>query len=351
MAVRPYKRGGVEIPGKWQIDYYDSERKRQRLVFSGPRAAAELLEQDLRRRYSRGPLKNPTINQILPEYLTWLRNHRAPRTVADIELVLKKLQPHFGHYPVNRISRQLLEDYITKRKAAGRVASNGRRLGELKPGSINKELTYLSGIISWMVNQDYCYPLPFKIPKLKTRRPLPQIPTPAEIERFISALGDPRKQALAGLLYDSGLRWSEAANLRWEDVNWENGVILITGKGGRQRTAFLSRRCRGLLAPYREAAGCRPTGWIFINEKTGRPWGSLKLLWARASRDVGVKITPHLLRHAFATFTLEATGDLRAVQTELGHAAIGTTEIYTHVSQVRRREITHQREEYLKKQA
>ncbi len=351
MSIRPYKRSGKIIDDKWMIDYYDSHGKRQRMVFAGSRAEAEALEVDLRKRHHRSPLINPTINAILPEYLTWMRNHRAAKTVRDIELCLKNLQPHFGPYQVNRITQQLIEEYISRRRAQGRRNSKGERIGDIKPSGINKELAYLGSIISWMVRQDYAYPLPFRIAKLKSRRPLPQVPSPGQIEAFIKALGDPKKQALAGLLYDSGLRWSEATNLTWEKINWETGVILVEGKGGRQRTVFLSDRCRNLLEGFREAAGGdQARGFIFINPRTGRPWGSMKTLWNRISRDLGVRITPHLLRHAYATFTLEATGDLRAVQTELGHSSVGVTEIYTHVSQARRREINRQRQAYLQQQ-
>jgi len=361
MAVRPYKRSGIIQPNRWMIDYYDSNKKRQRMIFDGTRAEAEALDTDLRKRHSRGPLKNPTINAILPEYLTWMRNHRAARTVQDIEWSLKKLQPHFGHYSVNRISRGLIEDYIAKRKAAGWVAAQGKRIAELKPSGINKELAYLSSIIGWMVDQEYCYPLPFKIKKLKSRRPLPQIPAHSDIEVFITALGDEvgaygkpkkkpnnHKQIIAALIYDHGLHWAEATHMQWENIGWENGIITIMGKGERERTVLLSERCRKLLVAERKRLMSQRhlTGLVCPNPTTGRPNTHLQKSWARAGKAVGVKINPHLLRHAFATYTLEATGDLRAVQTELGHSTISTSEIYTHISHSRRREIERQRQAY-----
>ena len=348
MAIRPYTRSGIIQPHKWMIDYYDAKKQRQRWIFEGSRAEAEALEVDLRKQSATGPLKNPMINAILPEYLTWMRNHRAARTVADIELTLKKLKPHFGAYPVNRITRNMIEDYITARKAAGRVTAQGRRIGELKSRTINKELAYLSSIIAWMVEQEYSYPLSFKIKKLPSRRPLPKIPAHRDIENFITALDDPIKQALAGLLYDCGLRWAEGSRLKWDDVNWQTGTFFVIGKGSRERTAYLSDRCRDLLSSSRLAAGgTLAIGWVFPNPATGQPYGHQKKAWASASKKAGVRITPHLLRHAYATYTLEATGDLRAVQTELGHASIGTSEIYTQINQVRRREIDRLRREYL----
>ena len=348
MAVRPYKRKGIIQPDKWMIDYYDAKRSRQRMILSGTRAEADALETDLRKQHASGPRNNPTINAILPEYLTWMRNHRSPHTVQDIEWSLVKLQPHFGPYQINRITRPLIEDYKAKRLAAGKVTAQGVRIGDLKPRTVNKELAYLSSIIGWMVEQEYCYPLPFKIKKLPSRRPLPKIPSHQEIEAFIAALGDdPMKQALAGLLYDCGLRWAEGSRLRWEDINWQTGTISVKGKGSRERTALLSDRCRNLLAPTRMATGGPARDWIFVNPATGEPYGHQQKAWKTAAKKAGVRITPHLLRHAYATYTLEATGDLRAVQTELGHASVSTSEIYTHVSQSRRREVDRRRREYL----
>ena len=353
MSIRPYKRSGVIDPGRWVIDFYDSQKKRQRLVVSGSRAEAEALAVDLGKRHTRGPLVNPTINKILPEYLTWMRNHRAERTVKDIELCLKKIQPHFGHYPVNRISRSLIEEYINKRKSAGRVSSQGRRLGEIKPSGINKELNYLSSIISWMVENDYSYPLPFKIPKLKSKRPLPRIPGHNEIERFLAALAamDPAKGLIGAMIYDSGLRWDEVINIRWEDVNWQTGDLVITGKGNKERLQILSDRCRAGLAQLREiGGGDRAAGYIFINPRTHKPYTTLRNSFRRAGESIGVKINPHLLRHAWATYTLEATGDVRLVQVGLGHADIATTQIYTHISNTRLRAGANQRQKYLSEQ-
>ncbi len=344
------------------IDFYNSQKKRDRTIYIGSRAEAEAHESDLRKQHTSGPLVNPPINRILPEYLTWMRNHRAENTVKDIEWSLKKIQPHFCHYPVNRITRRLIEDYIAKRKTAGRISAQGKRLGELKASGINKELAYLSSIISWMVDQGYSYPLPFKIPKLKHRRRLPRIPAHSEIEAFIAALGDeigasgkPKKGAdrkkliLAAVIYDHGLRWSEATHLKWQDIAWANGVIIIVGKGDKERTVLLSDRCRKLLAEHRQKAGGNlAAGLIFANPKTGRPYGTQQKAWKRAGQSAGVKINPHLLRHAFATYTLEATGDLRVVQTELGHSSIAMSEIYTHISHSRRREVGKKRQEYLK---
>lgn len=329
MAVRPYKRKGEIQPNKWLIDYYDAKRVRQRMIFVGTRAEADATEADLRKQHAAGPRNNPTINGALPGYLEWLKIHRAKRTYEDVCYSLKHLKPHFGPYQVNRISRQLIQDYKVKR-------------GDI-PRSINKELIYLQSIIAWMVREELCYPLPFKIEKVPYKRPLPKIPHPTEIERFIEAFDDPRKKALVALLYDAGLRWEEGSTITWEEIDWRNAQARICGKGGKYRIALLSDRVLSLLDLFRAASG-----YVFANPKTGRPWSHIRRAWKTAETKAGVKLNPHLLRHAYATYTLEACGDLRAVQTALGHSDITTSEIYTHVSMRRQQQVAKMRSEYLK---
>ena len=348
MAFRPYKRNGKIINGKWMIDYYDANGRRQRFVFVGTAAEADALDADLAKRHLRAPVSNPPVNSVMSDYFAWAWNNLSARTVTDIENAWHvKLRPWFGSIPVNRLTRELIERYKRSRLEAGKTNRKGEKLGPIKPRTINKELAYLSAIISWMTERDYCYPLPFKIQKLPSRRPLPQIPSPVVIEAFIQALGDPQKIALAGLLYDSGLRWSEATSLRWCDIDWQLDEIVVVGKRDKERRAFLSARCKHILAPKRPLKPTDQEKVMFENPKTGLPIGSLKKCFARAGRDVGVKITPHTLRHAYATYLLEATGDLRAVQESLGHSAIGTTEIYTHIRRQRRQDIERRRQEYL----
>lgn len=149
----------------------------------------------------------------------------------------------------------------------------------------------------------------------------------AEIEQFITAFDDPRKKLLVTLLYDCGLRWHEASNLRWEHIELNQGYARIIGKGNKERLVLLSERLSRSLVALR-----KPEGYIFINQRTDMPWIHIKRAWATAEKKTGLKLNPHLLRHAHATFMLGATGDLRLVQTELGHADIKTTEIYTHIS-------------------
>jgi integrase/recombinase XerD len=149
-----------------------------------------------------------------------------------------------------------------------------------------------------------------------------------------------RDRALLELLYASGLRASEALGLRIEDVNLSAGYVVPTGKGSRQRLvpvgAQALRWVRLYLKTARPALARRADdGTLFVN-RFGRLM-SRQALWAllkKAARRAGIRaaVSPHTLRHSFASHLLERGADLRSVQAMLGHADISTTQIYTHLS-------------------
>jgi tyrosine recombinase XerD len=156
-----------------------------------------------------------------------------------------------------------------------------------------------------------------------------------------------RDRALLELLYACGLRVSEAVGLRGPQVNLEAGFVTVLGKGGKERVVPLGRPARAALEAYlaHERPNLlrgRPSPFVFLGP-TGRPltrqavW---KLVRRRAlAAGLGKRVSPHTLRHTFATHLLGGGADLRIVQTLLGHADIGTTQVYTHVAPARLREV------------
>ena len=156
-----------------------------------------------------------------------------------------------------------------------------------------------------------------------------------------------RDQAILELAYASGLRLSELKNLRLEQLHLEAGFINVIGKGNKERVVPVGRKAVQALNRYLDAA--RPKfvtpkspAAVFLT-KRGTPFASVTL-WLRIKnrvRRTGIarNITPHMLRHSFATHLLEHGADLRVIQELLGHANISTTEIYTHVAGNRLREI------------
>jgi integrase/recombinase XerD len=185
---------------------------------------------------------------------------------------------------------------------------------------------------------------------------LPRTLAVEQVERLLSApdVGTRRglrDRALIEVLYATGLRVSELAGLKAADVHLDAGYLVCTGKGSKQRMVPIGDEATRWVRRYlAEARGAWPGGrgapWLFMGPRGGRPltrvgiWKLLKRYGALAG--VGRELTPHVLRHSFATHLLDHGADLRAIQMMLGHADLSTTQIYTHVHQARLRAIYDQ---------
>jgi site-specific recombinase XerD len=156
-----------------------------------------------------------------------------------------------------------------------------------------------------------------------------------------------RDRALLEVMYATGLRVSEVAGLTGSQVRADEGFVTVLGKGGKERVVPLGRRAKEALATYLETerprlVGARPSPYVFVRPG-GKPLSrqSIWKLVRRRARAAGLatRVTPHTLRHTFATHLLGGGADLRVVQALLGHADIGTTQIYTHVAPERLRAV------------
>jgi integrase/recombinase XerD len=188
-------------------------------------------------------------------------------------------------------------------------------------------------------------------------RPLPEVLTLDEVERLLGApdarpgnLRGVRDRAMLETLYATGLRVSELVALRLADVNLVDGYLATVGKGRKQRLVPVGDQARERIREYLETARPaldrgRNAAALFLTHR-GRAMtrqGFWKLLggYARAA-GIRKRISPHKLRHSFATHLLERGADLRAVQAMLGHADISTTQVYTHLSNSRLRQVYKQ---------
>jgi integrase/recombinase XerD len=183
----------------------------------------------------------------------------------------------------------------------------------------------------------------------KKGRSLPKVLSRAEIDRLIAAAGAKdgaqglRLGCMVELAYASGLRISELTSLTLAALARDPAYLIVKGKGGKERLAPLNAAARTAVRAYLEVRprflpkGDKANPWLFASRgKEGRltPRRFAQLL-DEAAADAGIdpaRVSPHVLRHAFATHLLEGGADLRVVQTLLGHADIGTTQIYTHVA-------------------
>ena len=156
---------------------------------------------------------------------------------------------------------------------------------------------------------------------------------------------DLRLAALVELLYGSGLRASELVSLPRNAIVPDQPFLILKGKGGRERLVPIGDKARAAVAAWRAHVGS-DRAWLFPSGKTHLSRVRLHQLMKALAAEAGVppeRVSPHVLRHAFATHLLEGGADLRALQTMLGHADIATTEIYTHVDARRLVELVNER--------
>ncbi len=181
---------------------------------------------------------------------------------------------------------------------------------------------------------------------------LPKTLSAAEVEALLhqpdpgSAIGL-RDKAMLELLYASGLRVSELVGLRLRDINLERGFLIVIGKGSKERAVPIGEAAVASLETYLDRSrhqllGGRESDYVFISSQ--RRVITRQMFWERikfyaAKAGISSPVSPHTLRHSFATHLLDNGADLRAVQAMLGHSDISTTQIYTHVSRERLKKV------------
>ena len=188
-------------------------------------------------------------------------------------------------------------------------------------------------------------------PPAKSRK-LPQVLSYAEVKRLLdgASAGDPiglRDRALLEVMYGCGLRASEAIGLETTDVDLRRGFVRPHGKGSKERVVPLGRQAAAAILRYLRAGrpelvGTRPEPKLFVNFRGGglTRQGLYKIIQRHAKEaGLGGKMSPHTLRHSFATHLLSGGCDLRSVQEMLGHADVSTTQLYTHLSRERIKDV------------
>jgi integrase/recombinase XerD len=273
-------------------------------------------------------------------FLALARTRLAPRTVDSYRRDLEDFRRTTGASPV-AADRAVIERYLAGLRAAGRAGSTiARRLAALRAFYRHEQL----------IGARDDNPAAGIPPPRRSRR-LPRTLSAGEAERLVEAAAGTtpralRDHALVELLYGSGLRVSEAVALDLGAVDLDERLVRCLGKGGKQRVVPIGRSAaealRRYLARGRPHLDRRHRSELFLNAKGGPLTRAgvfflLKRLAERAGLEPA-RVHPHLLRHSFATHLLEGGADLRSVQEMLGHANLATTELYTHVTDKRRRE-------------
>ncbi|MCP4005326.1 MAG: tyrosine recombinase XerD [bacterium] len=287
------------------------------------------------------------LHTAIDAFLTHLAVERglAPATIEAYGRDLSALVGSVGDCGVKQIDPAALREHLARLDELGRAASTRARA----LSAISHLLAYLRA--EGELHTDPCADLA----RPKQGRKVPKVLSLEEVRSLIaqpddSALGL-RDRAILELMYAAGLRVSELTSLRLADLQLSSHTCTVFGKGRRQRLAFLGEPAVLWMRRYLEEV--RPR-WVrddrvpFVFVSRRGTCITRQAIWYRIRHyglRIGIahKLTPHVLRHSFATHLLEGGADLRVVQEMLGHADIGTTEIYTHVSRKRLRDLVDQR--------
>jgi integrase/recombinase XerD len=219
----------------------------------------------------------------------------------------------------------------------------------LKSASLTRKAMAIRGLYRYLKTEKILSVELSELTVPKKEKRLPTVLTEEEVNRLLSVIDDstPRGRldlALLEVAYGSGLRVSELVNLRKDNVNAKGGYLKVTGKGSKERIVPLGEEALSALAGYWEATKGMKTRspLVFLHpngKKVSRQYFFLRLKGYAKKAGIEKSISPHTLRHSFATRLLENGAQLRQVQELLGHSDIETTQIYTHVNKAQAKEV------------
>jgi integrase/recombinase XerC len=286
------------------------------------------------------------VHDVLAEYLHWLATERqkSAATVRAYRSDLLAFRQWLGQRPLLEVTRFELRRYLVELEEQGLAAT-----------SVQRKLASLRGLFDWLVENRHVAADPSKLLKgPKAIRAVPRFLTTPEVDQLLaqpfdeSAQGQ-RDRAILEVLYSTGCRVSECAGMRLRDLDLDEAVVRVLGKGRKERIAMLGKPACAAIAAWlplrakmvRTSRRTDP-GTLWVN-RFGRAlsarWVFQTVVDRSKSAGLQTSLTPHGLRHSFATHLLDRGADLRTVQELLGHARLVTTEIYTHVSIGRLRDV------------
>ncbi len=295
-------------------------------------------------------MTTPPLDRAIDDYLTYLRVERglSPATIRAYRGDLSDFASGRGVPSTWADGPEAARRHLAERTRRGRPSDPG-----LAPTSLRRRAASIRGFYRFaygdgLIGRDVAAHIDLP----RQTRLLPETLTIAEVEALLEAAPDLRGRALLELLYAAGLRVSEALGLDREDLSLDGGFVRVIGKGDRERLVpvgdvaldWLVRwidEGRPALLELHHVAPLRG-GPIFLGDRGGRLARQQAFAIVRgAARRAGLpeRVSPHTLRHSFATHLLEGGADLRIVQELLGHASISTTQLYTHLTGERVREV------------
>jgi site-specific recombinase XerD len=282
------------------------------------------------------------LSKCIHKFLIYLEveKNKSQKTIENYQHYLSRLLNFFGDCSVKTIKLEQIQDYrlyLNRQKF-------GVQLKELSKKTQNYHVIAVRALLKYLTKNDIDCLAPEKIELMNTVKRTVDFLEPTEINKLLETFSgskviDKRNKAICELLFATGLRISELRALNKKQFLNDSQSITITGKGGKSRIVFFSPRALQAIKSYLDLRTDEFEP-LFINHK--RKENAQSRLSAYSMQEmvrkhahlagINKKVTPHTLRHSFATFLLDNGADLRSVQELLGHSSITTTQIYTHLT-------------------
>lgn len=314
-------------PNKHTIDFYEAGRGSQRhqIIYEGSRADALSHEREIRKAYKKPARGNQskTCDEIATDYLLWVEMQQSPVTLANKKLMLNNhLLPFLGNMQPDFITDTIITAYKQKRMNTTTRPTCSR--------AVNLELLCLTHMIKWGADKkrNLCSSPAEKWEPLPYRKNLPSVLSRSEVVSLLDNMTGVSR-AMYATMYYCGLRMAEVTRLRPSDLAQDGSYLKVKGKGSRERLVPVVDDLKRILT------GIEKDGkWLFPSRKSGEPLTDVRKPLMTAMKRAGIekRVTPHMIRHSFATHLLESGADIRIIQKLLGHMSISTTQIYASVS-------------------
>ena len=291
------------------------------------------------------------MNKPLKEFLDYLQFERK-YSEKTIESYKNDIEKFFRFLDIEDILMDEVDQIIIRNFLSSEL-NNG-----VSKRSCKRRLSSLKHFYKFIVNKKYVNNNPFEfIGSPKAPKKFPSVLYKYQVEDLLNENRKrkdklaPRDQAILELLYYTGMRVSELANVKIQDLNLKNRFVRVIGKGNKERIIPFTDECKKTIETYindlrseLSQKNLNPTNILILNERgEGITSRGIEYILDSIEEKTGLfmGIHPHLLRHSFATHLLENGADLRVIQELLGHASLNTTQIYTHVTEEKMKETYH----------
>ena len=273
--------------------------------------------------------------QFLSEYLESIEIEKglSQNTIEAYGRDIESFIEFVGNKEPDNITRIDLYDFI-----------KNLRTKNYAPSSVTRKIASVKGWFRWLkINEKIKNDPSIALESPKIPQKLPKVISIQEIDKIFSSNLNTTEQAIFELLYGCGLRVSELTNLETKNIDLNSKILRCFGKGSKERIVPIGEKAKNAIKSYLELRNLYPKSdskKLFIN-KQGQNISRQKVyeLSQKVGKIIDKHISPHVFRHSFATHLLENGADLRVVQELLGHSSVSTTQLYTHVSKKRLKDV------------